>query len=686
MSATNEKTPSVGAWLATTLVVILWAAPLSAATEPGPAAAADSIVRPLAGSNDVVLRGARLDRTFTVEVDPVDWRAGDVTLVLDWRTSSQVDLARSQITVEAGGLPVRTLRLAELPDPEAAPWRLALPELAAGYQPIRLVLDLRQVGDSCEDAVDALPWFRVRADSRLAWSRKDETPAPSFDALPGRWRTLGDAGVGIDLAAPRSPAALAAWLDANHMLRDWGVPLGDGETRLVLSVASDAPEAGPEAGAAATLAAYPGAAALLQLSGDTLTILATDGAGLGAAVAALARPGFRTLCPPGTCVVPRGAVEPAPARAARVAEDTSSLRALGFPGGWTATGSGVHRLQFTYVHPVLSRVNPQPHLVLHVGSTDGSLLGPSSHLTVRLEGAPLATYRLPLSAAAGPLAVPITRDYWGAPAWSFEVTVSLVGIDDTPCALEGQEQLWVRLDPGSAVQVIHRREEREGLAEFYRSTRRLPPTIHGPLALAPAQLHALAAALYPMHQQHPTRSWRWLDPALEPCHVHCVDVVEQETTRGFAALAAGGDARVWRQRAGAASVPMLDAAQAFFMQADGGASGDQHRALIALPRPDTDATFIDAVPRYPVLESRVAFWHDGAWVSLEDGERTLRFVTSMQTSGDATPDTAAAPLSEEREDLRRINLAWGLAVVVAMGGLLAWIVRAGRGSTDLALR
>lgn len=521
------------------------------------AAHALAVELPLA-AQDVQIKGLTAQATFSITVDAKKDRKSDPVLRLVWLKSRLIDVKRSTLSVVLNGSIRRTLWLADLGE---GVYEVPLTGLAGGVHSLVLRASLRVDDDPCLQQYREDAWFTIKAESSLAWERRNEAlqnvVATPVKRYPDAWQRLAGGWSGIHLDMQGATQALvtaqaSAYLEAHHLLRRWGYQAQrqtNSRTvgRLQLMTLADL-DVNSESNRAIIMRFTQTPAVQFTVIADGqsgLSVVGRDAAGLREGIALLADDTARALCNEAVCeggaapltlgastlnalsasvlaavapvaapVASSATPAPRPAIAGTTATgkpDASkpdatrvwTLRQTDYAKGWLARGEGTHVLAFSWQRPATWKIAAWPMLRLHgQASTASTVDAANSVVTVRLNGRPLASY--PLSQWSSQRSeVRIPTELWEAQQWAFEVIVTLKATQSKSCIGADEDSLWFAVGADTELLVPRQEQAFDSVGRFYSDAVVLGglPALYAP-TLKLDLLDSLAPVLYPFYQAH----------------------------------------------------------------------------------------------------------------------------------------------------------------------------------------
>lgn len=624
-----------------------------------------------------VLEGASAAASVPVEIPANLDEGANIRIEVRWSASEVIDAARSTLSVEVDGRPIRSVWLRELMT-GASPKSLIveLESLEPGTHALgvraRLVVD----GDPCLERYKDDAWLIVSEQTRveLVKSEREAKPRAGLATLPQRWRA---AGPEVQLVPPRTRQdddALLAALEVSDMLRSWGlVPrlaeVEEGRSRLELWTLREAEADGHPL--AAALVATPGATAIAGLDdrGD-LTIIGRKGRDLARAARQLKSERLRSLCPQsGPCMLTESASASPSEMPSAAATQVLSLAELGFERGWTARGPGRQLLRWVWTPPSDWSIENKPQLRLKAArSTHPQLDDERSSVTVELAGRPLASWSLSSLDAEDTMAVTIPADAWGEPQWVLDVVTVLHPRDDTPCASVDDEAVWISLSPDSGLVVERTETAYDGFAAFERTARSMRPALVRPTEWTWDEALALSAVLWPLSTSTPAAAWEWAAPVGERNGLSIE--LRAASAKNLGALQELED-HWWGDKSTSLGVPLLasDSTVLLVHTRDPHSDGQLVSVGVGL---DYDAAEFTP-PNFTQMTGHHAVWLDGHWVGLGGGAAVLDVRTVREPAAATSGQTPAT--SDQARAFRRLNAGWIVGSVLALGALLVWTRR-----------
>ncbi len=643
----------------------------------------------------VSLKGLEASATFTVKLPPKALRRSAPELELVWLPSQMVQVERSSLSVELNQQPIHSQWLAgaggkrakkgrkkgrkglKASAPSANVSTIALDaDLPGGFHQLTVRVRL-SVGDDdpCLEEFHDGAWVNLFPNSAVHWkaarSLAKDAPKVAVGDFPALWQQAPV--VHVDLAADWSPQMGLALVEAEHLLRRWGLettlePSLDGRgARLALTTVSEAPASLSDAVEVLTRSE---ATAALEPSGQTLWVIGRDVHALAGAVAALGQEQLRQTCQQSPCLL--GAlpnVEGQEGDAQDAAVVWTMARQTPQTGGWVAKGLGRHVLEFVWERPALVSVAPWPVLDLRVRAASG--LSKHSRISVSINDSPVATYGLDdLEGPTSGLKIRVPRDFWAAPRWAFRVSVNLERDEEVPCAAFDPESAWLALGSASKLTVPRSIERFEGLAHFFQQAT-APPAIIWNKDAGPEAIRALAAILFPFAQRHPEHRWGFFEGQGE-----AVELVMGSMEALESVLVEG---RLhWSEPTGSAALPLVTAEHAPAVHLSG---PKLLTVQLATASPSAPKASWPVLP-YEALSFERAVWTQArGWVMF--GARPLPLAETDILAPSPEPVAAdtqqsgappAVPVSEQESRLLVLNVVWGVMTVLGLLGLL-WFWR-----------
>lgn len=497
---------SLGVWLSIYLGVC---APLAAHAQSLVESPARESIRTALLSESLTLRGSEGSADLIVNLPDPSERASAVELELPISVSDNV-LATSTLTLELQDQPLQSVFVRGLPAQGA--WRIALPNLPAGYFALRLRSRLLTAGDPCHDAQHQPPTLTLHASAALVYARRVRPPAPlTVAALLTQWRQERPR-VRLPRAAEIDRSEAPAWLAADFFLRSLGaLPVGSAvppestAPALLLHAHSTA-----ERAIDAPPSREPHSTA--QVEGQWLHVTAPDAPALQHALYALANPQLASRCTESLCQLPAstaaaGLTPPNATESPEPDAEVFTLHERGHPSGYVVRGEGEHVLALPWVRPAWWQVSEWPELDMVLSVSPHPALDPgASEVELRFGSRRLEHASLP---SPGPeplrLAARIPPPLWNESEWPLQIRIVLRATPRPDCFVP-QGALWAAIHSRSRLRVPRQEQVYRGsLAGFASLAQRQRPTLLWPGALPAWLLPAIGAVIYPWESSGPLK-------------------------------------------------------------------------------------------------------------------------------------------------------------------------------------
>lgn len=560
------------------------------------------------------------------------------SLQLRVAVSELVDPEQSALTVELDGRPMFSRRLAAASRVDGLRTvQVHLGQPGPGFHAVRVRARLRTGPDErCTGDWRRERWIRIvhaTVTRRRAGQDDDRGPPRSL----AEWRALG-AAARVQIPS-RGGGWIAAYLEADHTLRSWGIePVATASRALRLQVAP-------------RLEAGVGGA--FEVSGDDLTVTASTPEGLVSALALLRRGETEALCPRSACLLPGGGPPTPTASPPEPGPSVWTLRDAGHPEGWTARGPGEHVLRLAWSRPghVEPRAWPQLDLPVRAGAMEG-LDRARSHVEVRFGGRPLDAWPLEdIARAEHRLIARVPSELWTLRRWELSIHVRLVPGPELRCAAEADGGPWVVVGAAAALDVPRVWRGDAGLHRF--AARPSLPLLSIRGAVGAEELRSLAAVTWPLKASRLGSPWRLRPEAAgRQLRIGVGRHLRPLRARGRTWLADGG---------GALGLPLVDAGDAAALECL-----DPSCEAVGV-RPGRGAS----PPAWAELAGTAAVGLGARWTSAIPSGDALQRVGSAPREGEvATSHTAARLRWLDAASLATLLLFLALAAV--------WLWRARR--------
>ncbi|HNN93391.1 MAG TPA: cellulose biosynthesis cyclic di-GMP-binding regulatory protein BcsB [Pseudomonadota bacterium] len=495
---------SLGVWLSLYLGVC---APLAAHAQNPVESPASESIRTALLSESLTLRGSEGSADLIMNLPDPSERASAVELELPISVSEHV-LGTSTLTLELQDQPLQSVFVRQLAARGA--WRIALPNLPAGYFALRLRSRLLTAGDPCHDTPQQVPTLTLHATAALLYARRLHPPAPpSVAALLEQWRQQHPP-VHLVRSAEIDRSEAPAWLAADFFLRSLGAlpvaseALPDSTSPALFLHAYSAVERAIE------IPSSDRSHGTAQVEGRSLHVRASDPQALQHALYALANPQLAGRCTASICQVPIpvDAASPTPPPAAESQDTYAEVFTLGERGyrsGYVVRGEGEHVLALPWVRPSWWQVSEWPELDMMLSvSPHPALDAGASEVELRFGSRRLEHAALP---SPGPeplrLSARIPPSLWNESDWPLQIRIVLRATPRPDCVVP-QGALWAAIHSRSRLRVPRQEQVYRGsLAGFASLARRQRPTLLWPGALPAWLLPAIGAAIYPWESSGP---------------------------------------------------------------------------------------------------------------------------------------------------------------------------------------
>lgn len=497
---------------------------------PPPIAQAQPLTEILLSPTGITLSGAKPTYERTIAVPARYDKKSGAHLRLEWVTSDLIDLTKSVINVFLDGAPLRSSRLQRTgSDKRQGKIRLRLPAMAPGFHRLSLHVTLRVPGDPCLNEHEEATWLRITPESSVVWREPRRSPAPVFSLrrLTATLATMHPAGFRVHYPVANEPGITEAAINLDHWLKDHNLATSarpDRDSRDEPKVSISEPP--PIGIVMATLdhlsntpvhpmledhlTSNPALHGAAHLSAGELHILGKDGEGLSTTVSLLTSKRASELCQTEECYAgafdaafgdkahPGNADRNGRGEALRPSLAVLTLGTHGHPAGWTAQGSGTHRLSVRWIPPPNYTINHVATLELDIRvPVTGPMNRESSRLRVDLNGTPLAGYTLDrVSNNIETLKIGIPKEYNTAQAWHFEIEVRLRNDESQPCTHSNDDLTWLVIGPGSTLNVPRQETAQTGISELLQMARQEGLQIHQTSPLSPTEVSAISTVTY----------------------------------------------------------------------------------------------------------------------------------------------------------------------------------------------
>ncbi|MEM7608214.1 MAG: cellulose biosynthesis cyclic di-GMP-binding regulatory protein BcsB, partial [Myxococcota bacterium] len=449
------------------------------------------------GAEPVVLRGASVSALLRFE------HAGQSRVDLRLRASSLLSRTTTVLTLVVDGVPHASRRLGELTNGQ---WTIELAGLDDGSHELSLLGHLQIDDDPCLERLRDAAWLTILPASNVQ-SEIRATPS-TLATYPLRWARAGE--VRIDPPA-RSAGSALAMLDAVALIAHAGArPTLMGEASLPALAFASLNAAEPIDDLAALIntlrRAQNSARAAVLANNDAVYVVGRTYADVQDAFIQLRSEATRALCPEdGPCIL--GPSDPSPSEPveARPPHQVLSLRDLGHSLGWAAEGSGTHRLRFYWPRPDDWTLTSEPELQLEVRYTDDAILDSGSTLTVRVGGAPLATWSVGEASGAQRFRVHVPRSHWTDGGLLFDLEASLRAREARRC--EHTPPLWLVVEGSSRLLVERTQRVARGIAGFFARAAHARPFIAPSTNQGWGALVRTGEMLLPFSERTPLQRW-----------------------------------------------------------------------------------------------------------------------------------------------------------------------------------
>lgn len=651
----------------------------------GIADAEETTVKRAAFGKAVVLRGAEGSAAFAFSLPTAVSQKRGPVLHLSWTASELIDKSRSTLSVVVDGRPVRTAWLERLASRDA-PYESLIPlgALGAGVHVVNVASRLTIDDDPCLQRHEEGAWLSIDEASHLRFTLTTrQLPRPSLGNLPQALRDAAGDGV-VHLTPPGSLDldTARAVVETQNLLSQWGLETSldpQKSTAGVRLYASDESIPPLRDLVRALQQAPKRVIAAVETQGQGLVILARHKRRLSEAVRQLGSDRLRQMCPDSEpCLLSASDALPPPSEPQRQSPATVlTLKDIGYPTGWTATGPGTHTLRFVWQRPGEWQIRRPPRVQIDLSLSSTKLLDAArTHLTLSLNERPLSTWAIAdKSSGRERLRVKIPRDFWKEPTWAFEVVVRLEATDNTPCHAADDAPLWAVLGSDTQLQVSRGEPAYQGLASFYTGSSRERPLVVWSDLEHWSQVLNLARVLRPFAQQTPEASWRFVaDVAAATSRF--ILVASSPDGLDSSLLAVAGIARsFWLDHSRELGVPATEIfATSLLIHRPVTPVTPEHVVAHLAP----GASMPSGAPPYKSLLGRYALWTNERWFSLGQ-ERHADSVVTVEHR--LPPDELAAEhlASEEQRLVQRVNAIWALLVALVCGGLALYWWRRPRG-------
>jgi Bacterial cellulose synthase subunit len=449
--------------------------------------------------NDVQLRGAQATLLIPIVIEGN--RPQSVKLNFKWRHSELIEPKRSTVNVSIRGQIRSSQRLSDVGNDG---WILNLRPLPPGQHELLLQVHLRGKDDDCIPLPESL-WLTLLPTSTLqgavvAKSTTEQSPVAVRD-FPQNWLndSISAAQGSTEASKPRltlrhdlpwDAAMAATFLKAQLFLMRRG-----------LAVQPTAPDvkptlAHPQSTRQLSLRAFdrlpPTHPAITRwhLANDTrfvlyaptpteLEIITKDAEGAQLAIELLADDKLRNLCHERICsstalsselIKPANAILIQPKPRVTLWNMVEGDR----PRGWTAIGTGTHKLRQVWV-PSLAltlQADVQLHLAARV-SKASQIDNQRSSISLRINDQPIATYSL-VDWKATQAIVRIPAGLWRSKVWVMDFEVRLIQTAAPRCSPAIQEDYWATIDPETRLEAKYEYKEAPGIAGFWQRVSERP--------------------------------------------------------------------------------------------------------------------------------------------------------------------------------------------------------------------
>ncbi len=449
--------------------------------------------------SDVQLRGGQA--TLSVPIVVEGKKAQPVRLHFKWSHSALIDPGRSLANVSIRGQIRSSQRLSDVGKDG---WILNLRPLPPGLHELVLQVHLRGKDDDCIPLPESL-WLTLLPTSTihgavLAKSTTATSPVAVRD-FPQNWlsdsisRAQGSTEASKPMLAlrhdfPWDAAMAATFLKTQLFLMSRGLAVqttvpdvkptpahSQSPRQLFLRAFDRLPPTHP-------------AIARWHLANETrfvlyaptpteLEIITKDAESAQLAIELLANDGLRNLCHENICsstALSSAVVKPANTISLQPKPHVNLWNMLegDRPRGWTAIGTGTHKLRQVWVPPVALSLQADVRLHLAARVSQASQIdNQRSSISLRINDQPIATYSLADWKATHAI-VRIPAGLWRSKVWVMDFEVRLIQTVAPRCSPAVQEDYWVTIDPETRLEAKYEYKEVPGIAGFWQRASERP--------------------------------------------------------------------------------------------------------------------------------------------------------------------------------------------------------------------